>query len=74
MDARARIEISAASAICLQEAVETNLTQRPSSPMVELAQARLDRINAGEATWPSALDDFDTLSAPLANPPPPPAF
>jgi hypothetical protein len=57
-----------------QQLAVSSLFATASPGLFQLAQARLDRINAGEAAWPSALDDFDTLSAPLANPPPPPTF
>ncbi len=57
-----------------QQMAVSSLFATASPGLFQLAQARLDRINSGETQWPEALDDFDTLSAPLPNPPPPPAF
>lgn len=57
-----------------QQLAVSSLFATASPGLFQMAQARLDRINAGQATWPGALDDFDTLNAPLPNPPPPPAF
>lgn len=57
-----------------QQLAVSSLFSTASPDLFQLAQQRLDRIQSGEATWPAALDDFDTLNAPLDNPPPPPVL
>jgi len=41
---------------------------------VNMARVGMVRLRLASPVWPSALDDFDTLNAPLANPPPAPAL